>query len=311
MFRNLCVRLVNILINPSITLKRKVRFKVNFETKMEAKPLVSIVLPVYNHGKFVGDSIESILKQEYKNFELIIVDDGSTDDTAQVLSLYSANKKVKLIKQENAGLPTALNAGFSCVSGSLLTWTSADNLMAPQALEILVRKLLENEGVGLVYSDYTAIDEHGNELSRSSSWRNYDRISVDPSIVKLGKPKVLYKNIPSNFIGPYFLYRASVAKPLNGYANTPGIEDWDFWMRLQLITKFKHVKSNGKQYSYRVHSESMSHQIKSRKQMSETIYLLRRISRKRVLTRDLAIKIGPEISELCFYELSKSKSREN
>jgi glycosyltransferase involved in cell wall biosynthesis len=268
-------------------------------------------LPVYNHGKFVGDSIESILEQEYKNFELIIVDDGSTDDTAQVLSLYSAHKKVKFIKQENAGLPTALNAGFSCASGSLLTWTSADNLMAPQALEILVHKLLENEGVGLVYSDYTAIDEHGNELSRSSSWRNYDRISVDPSIVKLGKPKVLYKNIPSNFIGPYFLYRASVAKLLNGYANTPGIEDWDFWMRLQLITKFKHVKSNGKQYSYRVHSESMSHQIKSRKQMAETIYLLRRISRKRILTRDLAIKIGPEISELCFYELNKSKSGEN
>ena len=295
--RNVGILLFNLILNPRVILPQR-RYLQKLSSNFDVdSPLVSIVLPVYNHGEFLRDSIQSILNQDYKNFELIIVNDGSTDNTNQILEEFSTHIQIKIIRQENFGLPIALNAGFTITKGVFLTWTSADNLMAPAALSVLVNALKNNKGVGLVFADYTVVDISGHEISRANTWRNYDRTGRDASVVKLGNLKQIYRCIPVNFIGPYFLYRSEIADRLTAYGNIPGIEDWDYWLRMQFITKFKHVKTDGKQYLYRIHSNSMSSKIKANNQMLNTVLLFRVIAKDRLGAENIEEKIGPGISE--------------
>ena len=303
--RNIGILLFNYVLIPRVILPQRhylQKLTSNFEAHV---PLVSIILPVYNHGEFLRDSIQSILNQDYRNFELIIVNDGSTDSTNQILVEYSENKTITIIRQENFGLPMALNSGFSVAKGDFLTWTSADNLMAPTALSVLVNALKKEKNVGLVYANYTVVDVNGQEINRANTWRNYDRTGKDPSIVKLGNPRQIYRCIPINFIGPYFLYRSEIAERLIAYGNIPGIEDWDYWLRMQFVTKFKHVQTNGKQYLYRIHSNSMSSKIKADNQMINQVLLCRNIAKDRLGVASIKEKIGPEISEKHYRAMSR------
>jgi hypothetical protein len=92
---------------------------------------------------------------------------------------------------------------------------------------------------------------------------------------------------------------------LAAYGNIPGIEDWDYWLRMQFITKFKHVKTDGKQYLYRIHSNSMSSKIKANNQMLDTVLLFRNIAKDRLDAKTLEEKIGPGISEKHYQALTK------
>jgi glycosyltransferase involved in cell wall biosynthesis len=303
--RNIGILLFNSILNPRVILPQRHYFQ-KLSSIFEAdSPLVSIILPVYNHGEFLRDSIQSILNQDYKNFELIIVNDGSTDSTNLILEEFSTDTQITIIRQKNFGLPIALNSGFTVARGVFLTWTSADNLMAPAALSVLVNALKNKKSVGLVFADYTVVDVNGHEINRANTWRNYDRTGRDPSVVKLGSPKKIYRCIPTNFIGPYFLYRSEIAEKLFGYGNIPGIEDWDYWLRMQFVTKFKHVKTNGKQYLYRIHSNSMSSKIKANNQMLDTILLFRSIAKDRLRAGTIEEKISPGISEKHYRAVSK------
>ena len=121
----------------------------------------SIVLPTYNHAKFLGPALQSILGQTFGDFELIIVNDGSTDETAALLAGVQ-HPKVRVITQENQGLPRALNNGFATARGEYWTWTSADNIAGPTWLEELVKALNESPPeVGYASSGYAMIDAKG------------------------------------------------------------------------------------------------------------------------------------------------------
>jgi hypothetical protein len=89
------------------------------------------------------------------------------------------------------------------------------------------------------------------------------------------------------------------------YGNIPGIEDWDYWLRMQFITKFKHVQTNGKQYLYRIHSNSMSSKIKANNQMINQVLLCRNIAKDRLGAATIKEKIGPKISEKHYQAMSK------
>jgi glycosyltransferase involved in cell wall biosynthesis len=120
--------------------------------KMILHPLVSIVLPTYNGSRYIQQSIDSCLNQTYSNIELIIVDDGSTDCTEQIINSYTDNRIRYIQHQKNAGLPTALNTGVAHATGDYLTWTSDDNFYAPQAIETQLTFLLKNK-YDFVYCD--------------------------------------------------------------------------------------------------------------------------------------------------------------
>src|SRR5438477_6821768 len=126
------------------------------------QPAISIVLPTYNGSKYISTSIESCLNQTFKDFELIIVNDASTDNTAEIIQAYAVtDKRVKVIHNPfNKKLPLSLNEGFDMAKGKYHTWTSDDNYYAPNALEILFEILEKNETIDFVYTDYTIINDN-------------------------------------------------------------------------------------------------------------------------------------------------------
>jgi glycosyltransferase involved in cell wall biosynthesis len=115
--------------------------------------LVSIVMPTYNQGEFLNESIVSIKNQSYTDWELIIVDDGSTDTTRNIAKAHTLDPRIKYIKKANGGTGSALNMGFSMATGDYETWWASDNNMYPDMLKMLVRHLDLYENCGHVYSN--------------------------------------------------------------------------------------------------------------------------------------------------------------
>ena len=276
---------------------------INETVQMEInKGLVSVVLPTYNHGKYLKKSIESVLTQSYSDLELIIVNDGSNDVTRDLLKEYENNSAITIIHQENAGLPNALNRGFAVAKGEFLTWTSADNFYEETAIQAMVNFLEMNKEIGVVYGNYFAINQNGQKMAAADNWRGYDRNLVDPAVVSLPKQARFFKRIPVNSVGPQFLYRASSARIVGKYSDTPGIEDYDFWSRMEIVTEFMRLPSEEALYSYRVHDESISGHLKKEHQMRKTVEVLIRISNQRSLETKFEKLVGTAITEHIYTE---------
>jgi len=122
---------------------------------------VSVIVPAFNEEDFLGEAIESVLAQTYGNFETIVVDDGSSDATAEIAAGYDG---VKLVSQENRGLPCARNAGVKASSGELLAFLDSDDEMLPDRLKIQVGNLLAGPAVGCVVGSQELLVEEGSEL---------------------------------------------------------------------------------------------------------------------------------------------------
>jgi glycosyltransferase involved in cell wall biosynthesis len=125
-------------------------------------PLVSVIIPVYNGVNYLRDAIESVLAQTYSNYELIVVDDGSTDDTWNMILSYG--KDVKGIHKKNGGVASALNCGIKLAEGKYIAWLSHDDLFLPEKLEHQVRFLQEHPQFKACYSDYILVDAQGHTL---------------------------------------------------------------------------------------------------------------------------------------------------
>ena len=147
----------------------------------DSTSLVSIVLPIYNGEKYMRQSIESVINQTYKNWELIIIDDCSSDNTPHIAKEYAnQDNRIKYYRNEtNLKLPRGLNRGFSLSKGEYLTWTSDDNMFNPNAIEVMV-DTIKTEQVELVYASYDIIDENDNITVYVS---NVDRSSGEPKLL--------------------------------------------------------------------------------------------------------------------------------
>lgn len=206
--------------------------------------LVSIVLPVYNGEKFLAQSINSILSQTYKEFELIIVNDCSTDSTENIIQHYlTVDKRIKCLKNEkNYKLPRSLNEGFLVAKGKYFTWTSDDNIFHKTAIETMVDYLEKHSEIQLVYCDYNEINENGEIVKK---------ICVEQP------EQLIYKNI----VGACFLYRESIAKKVGNYIQERFlVEDYDYWLRIHLNGKIAPLHKC--LYDYRVHQGSLTNKQK-------------------------------------------------
>lgn len=227
------------------------------------RPLTSIVLPVYNHAEFVEHSINSVLAASEYPLELIVVDDGSTDETPNVLKNFAQNSQVVLIRQENAGIAAALNKGFSVAKGSLWGWTSADNLYLASALDYLIDYLLLNPSLSLAYGNVQLIDEFGEAL-KDSSYRTQDQSPLDSSILQLPLQGDSLLRFNDNFVNACFLYRADLARKVGLYSSEYlGYEDYDYWMRLAVLAPIAHLDLEDPIYQYRLHRNSLTAQLET------------------------------------------------
>lgn len=241
-------------------------FKININ-KIQVpyrKNLVSVVLPVYNGDDYIECSIDSILDQSYDNFELIIIDDGSTDRTPQIVDKYaSMDKRVRVIHQENCKFPRALSRGFREARGEYFTWTSADNIMHPQMLEKFVDNMKKYNHTGMLYGNLKLIDEKGAPKT-DLGWYAFD--TEHPEYALLQKNTLELNTYPNNYVGAAFMYRAVVANVVEDYsAFRYGIEDYDYWMKVNELFTLRHTSFDEPEYSYRIHSGSLTAQDKELK----------------------------------------------
>ncbi|MBN2447536.1 MAG: glycosyltransferase, partial [Phycisphaerae bacterium] len=218
--------------------------------------LVTVVLPVYNQADMLAESIESVLAQTYPDFELVVVNDGSTDGVEQVLDKYVGHPKVRLVSQVNQRLPKALTNGFEFARGGFRTWTSADNLMEPEHLEKHVAFLRSHPDVAMVHSDYLAIDDRGEPLN-DPSFRAHNRRPPESPIIHLPRSTEDLTTRDDNFIGACFMYRDWVGRMLGEYAPNMGVEDYDYWMRMDTLFTIQHLGTDDVLYRYRVHDNTL------------------------------------------------------
>ena len=129
---------------------------------METKYLVSIITPMYNGAEFVRQTIESVLKQTYTNWEMIVVNDGSSDKGPDIVSAFSkADLRIKLINQVNKGSAAARNNALRNASGRFICFLDSDDILEPHFLEAQLKFIKEVNG-SLVYASYNRIDRNGN-----------------------------------------------------------------------------------------------------------------------------------------------------
>jgi glycosyltransferase involved in cell wall biosynthesis len=136
---------------------------------VERQPLVSVVTPSLNQGRFLEATLRSVAEQDYPRIEHIVVDGGSTDETLEVLARHPG---LRWISEPDDGQADAINKGFALAAGEILAWLNADDVYLPGAVSAAVAEL-ESSGAGLVYGGWRQIDEHG-ELLREIAVRPFD-----------------------------------------------------------------------------------------------------------------------------------------
>jgi glycosyltransferase involved in cell wall biosynthesis/ubiquinone/menaquinone biosynthesis C-methylase UbiE len=205
--------------------------------------MVTIVLPTYNRASRLPGALRSCLQQTYRNLEVIVVDDGSTDNTAEVVASFQReDPRVRYLRQQNQKLPAALNAGFRASKGDLLTWISDDNRFHQDAIEIMAGFLENNPDVGLMYCGYDIVDAQGNLLQ-----------IVDPP-----GPESIFN---LNCVQACFMYRRKVYEVIGDY--NPAwqyVEDYDYWLRIQKRFKLARLP-NVHPYTWAIHHQSLTFKL--------------------------------------------------
>lgn len=205
-------------------------------------PKISVVLPVYNGMKYIGESIDSILDQTFTDWELIIVNDCSTDSTLSIVNEYvNRDERIQVINNPtNQRLPHSLNIGFTHAKGDFLTWTSDDNIFDKKAFEIMKRYFEENPVEVFVCAKMDYISDEFKYMNITSE--EYDN------------KKMCVKNC----VGACFMYKKEVITSVGEYdANLFLVEDYEYWLRI--LFHYKNIGYiNQVLYHYRRHSESLT-----------------------------------------------------
>src|SRR3989338_6857241 len=208
-------------------------------------PLVSVILPTYNCAAFLPHSIGSILAQTYNSYEIIVVDDGSTDNTKEVLYPFMQRIKYILLEQ-NKGLPTARNIGILSAHGKYIAFIDADDLWLPEKLQTDIEYFETHPEVSMVYSKHLNIDQNGRMLDEASQ-----------------------KRLPSGnvfaqlFSEQNFINTSSVIVQKEVFKTTGlfdeqlfNCQDWDMWLRITFYFKVGGINTPLLKYRHNPHSLS-------------------------------------------------------
>jgi len=185
------------------------------------KPLVSAIIPNYNYARYVGEAVESALGQTYPNIEVIVVDDGSTDNSLEVLQQY--RERIKIIEQKNSGVCVARNRGVAESTGEYIAFLDADDVWLPEKIEKQVAKLASGKDLGLVHVGVIDIDASGNELAT-----HLNGMAGDVSVELMMFEKAVILGGGSGVMIP-----RTVFNKVEGFDETLSTSaDWDLYFRI-------------------------------------------------------------------------------
>ena len=197
-------------------------------------PLVSIVVPVYNGAKFVGETLDSLLAQRYPNVEIIVIDDASTDGTPEVLGAYEAHVRL-VTQQENRGIYATMNHGIALARGEFVAIYHADDVYLPEIVERQVAFLTAHPEAGAVFCQDIFVDAEGTE---------YGRLNI-PDAVRGEKPldyaailnaELTYKN--TFLVCPSCMVRKAVYDAVGGYDHETYFNTSDLEMYLRIAREY-------------------------------------------------------------------------
>lgn len=231
-------------------------------------PKISVIMSVYNGEKFLKESVLSILNQTYADFEFIIINDGSTDLSLEILRGFEEkDKRIRLISRENKGLTPSLNEGMKLAQGEYIARMDSDDISMPERFEKQITFLEKNKDIALCGTWAINIDENGNEIGEYKT----------PITNKEIKKNILFHN---PFIHPSVMIRKSVFEKVGLYNEEfKHIEDYELWTRV--IPRFKTANIQDFLLKYRLTSSGVTK--KNRKIMLlkgvvvRILYLIRKI----------------------------------
>jgi glycosyltransferase involved in cell wall biosynthesis len=211
--------------------------------------LVSVVIPVYNSEKYLEECLNSVLTQTYQNIEIIVVDDGSTDSSPEILKKYS--KKINILTQKNNGLASALNLGISKMKGHWFKWFSPDDVMYPYAIETLVDEVKKHPDDTIIYSNWTIMDDSGNILRKFYESNYNDLLEFDYNIRLLDGQQI---NVNTTLIPSSLFDKCDIRK-----LDDPVAIDYDFFLNSALLCNMKFYLITKSLVKYRIHTSQLSH----------------------------------------------------
>lgn len=206
---------------------------------MAKKPNVSVVITAHNYGKYLRQCLDSALNQTFKDYEVIVVNDGSTDNTAEILRDYE--DRVKIINLPGVGLAGACNRGIETAMGEYIIRLDADDFFDENILLVETEFLDTHPDIDLVFPDYYIVSEDGELVEHVRQLKVGDEL------------RLLYRNP----LAAGAMFRKKLFEELGGYTEKPGYtEDYDLWIRF--VTKYKVANINLPLMYYRRHKKSMS-----------------------------------------------------
>ncbi len=202
-------------------------------------PLVSVVTPSYNQGRFIRETIESVLTQDYPNIEYWVVDGGSTDNTLDVLREYERDPRFHWISEPDKGQSDAINKGWSRCRGDILAWLCSDDVYCPGAIRSQVSYLISHPGIDAVYSDAIYINNEGTPLTKywARKFSQYELL------------RICFIPQPTVFVRRTLVQRTGIVDTSLHYAL-----DYDYWLRASLNNNFAY--SSAEIAQYRLHEDS-------------------------------------------------------
>jgi glycosyltransferase involved in cell wall biosynthesis len=206
----------------------------------EIHPLVSIVIPAYNLARYLEEAIDSVLNQDYQNIELIVLDDGSTDDTRQVLEKYQG--RFHWESHGNMGQANTLNRGWQMSKGEILAYLSADDILLPGAVSTSVQWLMRNPDAVLTYCDFDLIDPDSSYIRRVTT-PDFDYKKMLAKVICPPGPGAFFTRAGFESAG---LWNSSISQFI----------DYEYWIRLGLQGRFLRIPEV--LAKYRVHEASQT-----------------------------------------------------
>ena len=254
-------------------------------TVQKNAPLVSVIIPAYNHENYVTQCLDSVLDEEYPNKEIVVINDGSTDRTLQRIEEWARNHaeviSVTIRSQPNKGISAAFNHALTLVKGDFIVPIASDDMLLSGGIRQRINYLCEHPDLLAVFGDCITIDESGRKI-HESCLRDFHHTDTRwyETLTKTALRVIWRWGIP----GPVLLARKTLYQTIGGYDEERRVEDWDIFLRMVAARALGFV--NAPVSAYRLHTANSCRMPERRS------FIWSELAKRRVQTR-------PVVQESC------------